>query len=213
MEDTDDRLLNRLLTSFFTEFIELFLPDLAEHLDREDIILFSQRAFDSTEMAERCQNDVLAQVALQGQYACILIHITSQPEHQEDFERWMFGYFLKLYCESLIPVYPIALFSFDEPLRSQSQRHEVSFSDFKVVEFNFTSIQLNSLNWRDYLHHRNPIAIALMSRMQVAPEDRTTVKAECLRLLETLQLAPTEKNLIVKFVSKSLNLSAEKNVL
>jgi hypothetical protein len=61
-----------------------------------------------------------------------------------------------------------------------------------VLEFRFHAIQLNRLNWRDYIDRPNPVAAALMSKMKIAKRDRPNVKAECLRLLVTLKLDPAK---------------------
>jgi hypothetical protein len=37
-----------------------------------------------------------------------------------------------------------------------------------VLEFRFRAIQLNQLNWRDYINSQNPVAAALMSKMKIA---------------------------------------------
>jgi hypothetical protein len=76
------------------------------------------------------------------------------------------------------------------------------------LEFNFKSIQLNRLNWRDFLSQPNPVAAALMSKMRIAPEDRPRVKVECLRLLATLQLDSARTRLISGFVDTYLRLNA-----
>jgi predicted transposase/invertase (TIGR01784 family) len=110
-----------------------------------------------------------------------------------------------LYKEYQLPVYPIAIFSFDYPLRVQSQQHQVNFPDLKVLEFNFASIQLNQLNWRDFLQQQNPVAAALMAKMRIQKKDRPKVKAECLRLLVTLKLDPAKTQLISKFVDTYLD--------
>nr|WP_019503851.1 DUF4351 domain-containing protein [Pleurocapsa sp. PCC 7319] len=68
-------------------------------------------------------------------------------------------------------------------------------------------MQLNQLNWRDFLNQRNPIASALMTKMQIAPEDRPQVKAECLRLLVTLKLDPAKMQLISGFIDTYLSLN------
>jgi hypothetical protein len=75
-----------------------------------------------------------------------------------------------------------------------------------VLEFKFAAIQLNRLNWRDYLQHPNPVAAALMAKMQIEPADRPKVKAECLRLLATLRLDPARTDLISGFVDTYLQL-------
>jgi predicted transposase/invertase (TIGR01784 family) len=83
----------------------------------------------------------------------------------------------------------------------------VEFPDRKILEFNYAAIQLNRLDWRDYLNTPNPVAAALMAKMAIAPADRPKVKAECLRLLVTLKLNPAKSRLISQFVDTYLRLN------
>jgi hypothetical protein len=108
----------------------------------------------------------------------------------------MFFYFARLYQKYLRNVYPIVLFSFDQPQRKEPHTHIVQINNLKILEFNFQSIQLNRLNWRDYLHQKNPVSAALMAKMKIAPADRPKVKAECLRMITTLTLNPAQTQLI-----------------
>jgi hypothetical protein len=204
-----DELFKKLLTTFFVEFVELFLPDVAEYLDPEGITFLPQEYFNETQTGERRKIDILVRARFRGQDTFFLIHIENQSYDEDYFDRRLFFYFALLYQKYLLPVYPIAVFSFDYPLRPQSQQHEVRFPDFKVLEFNFASVQLNNLNWRDFLQHQNPVAAALMSKMRVARKDRPKVKAECLRLLATLQLDPVRTKLISGFVDTYLKLNAQ----
>jgi predicted transposase YdaD len=77
----------------------------------------------------------------------------------------------------------------------------------EVLKFNYQVIQLNQLNWRDFLNSQNPVASALMSKMNIAPADRPKVKAECLRLLVTLKLNPAKMQLISGFIDTYLRLN------
>jgi hypothetical protein len=83
----------------------------------------------------------------------------------------------------------------------------VDFPDFKVLEFNYQVVQLNRLNWRDFLNQSNPVASALMAKMSIAEKERAKVKAECLRLLITLKLNPAKMQLISGFIDTYLNLN------
>ena len=75
------------------------------------------------------------------------------------------------------------------------------------------SIRVLELNWQDFLHQPNPVAAALMSKMQIAVEDRPKVKAACLRVLTTLKLDPARTKLISGFVDTYLRLNlAEERV-
>jgi hypothetical protein len=77
------------------------------------------------------------------------------------------------------------------------------------MEFNFRTIQLNRLNWRDHLNQPNPVAAALMAKMKIDPSDRPKVKAECLRVLATLKLDPARVQLISGFVDTYLRLNLQ----
>ena len=121
----------------------------------------------------------------------------------------MFLYFAELFRKYRLPIYPIALFSFDRPKRPEPDRFQVAFSTRTVLDFHFHAIQLNRLNWRDFVGKPNPVAAALMAKMQIAPADRTKVKLECLRLLATLRLDPARTKLISGFVDSYLKLTAQ----
>jgi hypothetical protein len=76
-----------------------------------------------------------------------------------------------------------------------------------LVHIENQAIQLNRLNWRDFLQHQNPIAAALMAKMKIVKKDRPQVKVECLRLLANLQLDPARNFLISGFVDTYLRLN------
>lgn len=59
---------------------------------------------------------------------------------------------------------------------------------------------------RDFLTQPNPVAAALMAKMNIPTEERPFVKAECLRLLATLKLDPARMQLISGFVDTYLRL-------
>jgi predicted transposase YdaD len=66
---------------------------------------------------------------------------------------------------------------------------------------------------RDFLTQPNPVAAALMSKMNISKQERPQVKAECLRLLATLKLDPARMQLISGFVDTYLRLDdTEKQV-
>ncbi|MBF2050717.1 MAG: DUF4351 domain-containing protein [Elainella sp. C42_A2020_010] len=204
-----DQLFKELLSNFFSEFIELFLPQVAEYLEPAPIIFLQQEFYTDVLSGEQRVIDLLAQVKYRGQDTCFLIHIEHQSSTEADFAQRMFHYFAYIHQRHGLPVYPIALFSFDAPQRTEPDRYKVEFPDRKILDFNFVRIQLNRLNWRSFLQQRNPIAAALMAKMKIQPKDRPKVKAECLRLLATLQLNPARMQIISGFVDTYLRLNAQ----
>uniref|UniRef100_A0ACD5H188 Rpn family recombination-promoting nuclease/putative transposase n=1 Tax=Desertifilum tharense IPPAS B-1220 TaxID=1781255 RepID=A0ACD5H188_9CYAN len=208
-----DRLFKELLSTFFREFIELFLPNVARYIEADSITFLNQEVFTDITSGERRTVDLLAQVRFRGEDTCFLIHVENQAASQAGFARRMFHYFARLDEKYALPIYPVVIFSFETPQRQESDRYQVEFPDRRVLDFSFVAIQLNRLNWRDFLSASNPIAAALMVKMKIQPEDRPKVKAECLRLLATLRLDPARMQLISGFVDTYLKLNPSEEVL
>ncbi|MEZ4606328.1 MAG: hypothetical protein R2865_05860 [Deinococcales bacterium] len=61
----------------------------------------------------------------------------------------------------------------------------------------------------DHDRQINPIASALMAKMNIAKEDRPRVKLECLKLLANLKLSPAKMKLIASFVDTYLKLNTK----
>jgi hypothetical protein len=185
-----DRLFKELLTTFFVAFIELFLPDVRVYLDVDSIEFIDKEIFTDVTSGKRREADLIAKCRFREREAFFLIHLESQSKRESDFRKRMFFYFARLTEKYDLPVYPIALFSYDKPRTPEKRKYEVAFADRKVLEFNFTVIQLNRLNWRDFLSHDNPVASALMAKMGFKESERITVKKECLRMIARLRLDP-----------------------
>jgi predicted transposase/invertase (TIGR01784 family) len=204
-----DQLFNELLSTFFVEFLELFFPQVAVAIDPDSVSFLPQEYFADLTVGETKIVDLLAQVRLAGQDVGFLVHLEAQATSRAEFSRRMFFYFSRLHQKYLQAIYPIVVFSFDEPYREEPQQYCVEFDDFKVMEFNFKAVQLNRLNWRDFLNQQNPVAAALMSKMRIDEADRPQVKVECLRLLATLRLDPARTQLISGFVDTYLRLNVQ----
>ncbi|MGK7877068.1 MAG: Rpn family recombination-promoting nuclease/putative transposase [Xenococcaceae cyanobacterium] len=204
-----DRLFKELISTFFLEFLELFFPEVIAYLELDSITTIDKEIFTDVTAGEQYEADLLVKAKFRGQESYFLIHIENQSYSETDFSRRMFRYFARLYEKFALPVYPIALFSYDAPRRREPDFHRVEFPDQVVLLFNYRVIQLNRLNWGDFLRQKNPVASALMAKMNIAAKDRPKVKAECLRLLATLRLDPARMQLISGFIDTYLSLNAE----
>ena len=208
-----DRLFKELISTFFIEFIELFFPEVMTYLEPASITFLDKEVFTDVTVGERYEADLLVQVKFQDRSSYFLIHVENQSYNQANFNQRMFRYFARLHEKYNLPIYAVVVFSYERPQKAAETSYQVVFPDFKVLEFNYRVLQLNRLNWRDFLNQRNPIASALMAKMQIVPEDRPKVKAQCLRLLVTLKLDPAKMQLISGFIDIYLNLDeAEEQV-
>ncbi len=203
-----DRLFKELLTTFFADFLRLFLPDLGGYVDFASFEFLDKEVFTDVTAGERHEADLVVKARFQGSEAFFLVHVENQAKAQADFGRRMFRYFARLYEAHDLPVYPVVVFSYDAPEREEPSEHRVVFPDRTVLDFRFRVIQLNRLNWRDFLRSQNPVAAALMAKMRIAPADRPRVKLECLRLLATLRLDSARTQLISGFIDSYLRLNA-----
>ena len=190
-----DRLFKALLTTFFADFVELFLPDVDQYLDKDSIVFMEKELFTDVTAGERHEADLVVKARFKGEDAFFLIHVEHQAQVQADFGRRMFRYFARLHEKYQYPVFPVVIFSHDRK-RAEPDHYKVTFSGHRVLDFHYRVIQLKRLSWREYLKRPNPAACALMSKMDIAPVDRVYVKAECLRILVTLKLDPARKSLI-----------------
>ncbi len=204
-----DRLFKELLSTFFLDFVELFLPEVLPYLDTSYLNFLDKEVFTDVTAGKRYETDLIVETRFLGQETCFLIHIEHQSETEKEFSKRMFRYFARLYEKHDLPIYPVVLYSQDSPKRLESDNHKISFPDRLVLDFRYRVIQLNRLSWRDFVDKPNPIASALMAKMGITKQERAKVKLECLRLLATLKLDPARMQLISGFIDTYLYLNEE----
>ena len=202
-----DRLFKELISTFFIEFIELFFPQVLKYLDTNSVTLLDKELFTDVTTGDKHEADLVAKVKFLGKPFYFLVHIEAESGAKSKFNKRLFNYFAKLHQKFDLPVYPIVIFSYDVPKKVAVNNYEINFPDLEVLKFNYQVVQLNRLNWRDFLNSQNPVASALMSKMNIEPADRPKVKAECLRLLVTLKLNPAKMQLISGFIDTYLRLN------
>lgn len=204
-----DQLFKQLLSTFFVEFVELFCQDLADYLDASSLQFLDKELFSDVLAGEEYEADLVARVRVRGQQSFFLVHIEAQSQAQTGFGLRMFRYFAYLYGKYGLPVYPIAVLSFEQPLGSQLDTYRVAFPDLEVLQFRYRVVQLNRLDWRTYADLANPVASALMARMRIPREERVQVKLACLQMLASLGLDLARSRLVSGFIDAYLNLSEE----
>jgi hypothetical protein len=70
-----DRLFKELLSTFFLEFLELFLPELAAQVEPNSLTFLPQEYFADLTASDKQIVDLLAQVRSAGQEVGFLIHL------------------------------------------------------------------------------------------------------------------------------------------
>jgi len=208
-----DRLFKLLLTTFFFDFIALFLPEVDKYISRESIEFLDKEIFTDLTGGERHEVDVIAKVKFRDADTFFLFHAEPQSKSRTGFPRRMFHYVAHLDEKYGLPIYPVAIFTFDSPRRPEEDRYQIIFPDKTVLDFKLTVIQLNQLDWKDFAEKDNPVAAALMAKMRIEPQDRPKVKLACTRMMLRLPLNDAERALIREFVDSYLRLDAPESVV
>ncbi len=170
-----DQLFKNLLTTFFVEFLDLFFPSVLEYLDTDSIQFVDKEVFTDVVRGEKNILDLVALAKFQEQDYSFLVHLENQASNAPEFSRRMFRYFCSLFLKYDRPIYPIVIFSYDSPKRLDRNDFAIDFPDRQVLNFNYQIVQLNRLDWHDFLKQKNPIAAALMAKMKIALGDRPKV--------------------------------------
>lgn len=204
-----DTLFKKLLQNFFPEFIELFFPDISNFWDRNSVKFLPQEVFTDVTESEKRIIDILVQAKFRNEDTLFIIHTEHQSYTQANFNKRMFCYYARLYEKYGLPIYPIVIYSHNSPLTKEPSSFNIDFFGWKVLEFNYQVVQLNQLNWQDFVDQRNPVASALMSKMQMDAVERPTVKLLSLQLLVSLGLNVAQVEQISVFIDTYLKLNVE----
>lgn len=109
---------------------------------------------------------------------------SKKPGDFAAFSERMYKYHCQLYLRHGKPVVPVAMFSDDRKWRT------VPPGNFKIqvggnvyVDFNYHLIKLRNRNWCEFVKLDNPLAYALMAKMELDKTQRAKLKMEFLSMV------------------------------
>jgi hypothetical protein len=193
-----DQLFKELIHTFFAEFLELFFPEVHKYIDFSAIRPLSEEVFTDLLGGESRRADIVIEAKLKGEETILIIHVEPQSYYQTNFHERMYLYFSLLYNKYRKPILPIAVFTYDKNYNEKNE-FTMSFPFFHVLSFQFLTLTLRKLRWRDFIYSNNPVAAALLCKMGFSEEERVEVKKEFLRMLVRMQLDPARQRLIYGF--------------
>lgn len=80
-----------------------------------------KEVFTDVTLGEKYEADLLVKARFQGKESFFVVHLEHQAQYQKTFPRRMFRYFSRLYEKHNLPVYPIALFSYNTPKEPETK--------------------------------------------------------------------------------------------
>ncbi len=122
----------------------------------------------------------------------------------------MFKYMCQLYLRYDAVILPVVVFSDDSLWKIPiSNKFRLEIADKTIVRFEFESVKLKSLNYRNFLDSKNPLAFALMAKMNYNRQEQVRLKADFLRLILGSQVDEMRQSLLVEFVETYVPLMNE----
>jgi LPS O-antigen subunit length determinant protein (WzzB/FepE family) len=143
-----DRLFKELLTTFFTEFLELFLPDVVAFIEPNTLEAMDKEIFTDVTAGEKHLVDILMKAQFKGQEKYFLLHVELQSSADSEFNKRMSRYFARLDEKYDKDIYPIVLLSYDKPRnKAESSRNllnrlpEEKIDPYLKAFFTFKSLE------------------------------------------------------------------------
>lgn len=197
-------LLAALINYFFPEFLSCFFPDVYSQLRLEGIKPLPENVSNMVRKTDQwtCTG---FQVQWKSKDAFILVYMNPVSTHS--------SYQLKLQTEitSLCqaqrkPIIPIVVFTRHRDGKSERYCLKRLFPKTPYTPFSSQLLVLNEEKWRKHAGQANPVAAALISRMDHLPEEKLQMKKACLSILENLKLNPAEVRFIIDYFEAYLKL-------
>ncbi|MCK4260542.1 MAG: hypothetical protein KAX49_16315 [Halanaerobiales bacterium] len=117
----------------------------------------------------------------------------------------MYRYFAELYKKHQHKIIPIVIYSHDAKI-IEPDSFIIEFPFLKTLEFKFFRIQLRKESWKKFIKSNNPVAAALISKMDWTEKEKIEVKIEFLvTFFETyLPLTENEEEIYRKRLKNEL---------
>jgi len=144
--------------------------------------------------------------------ALVLILIEAHSYDDKHFSERLFRYCTRLYDKYGLPIFPVAVLSYNSPKATAPKSFKVGFRHFTAITFNYLTIQLNKLDWQEYADKQNPIACAFMAKMPIDKKDRAKLKLVALNNLTEMGLNPAQLRLLTGFIDTYLDLNLKEQV-
>jgi len=198
-----DQVFKTLIEAFFAEFMSLFCPKEAALIDFSQVEFLRKEYFTDTQQGKRRAMDMVVKVRLKtGSEKFVLIHVEFEAKRpNRNFARRMYRYYCQLFLRYDAEIVPIVVFTDDAKWKKTfANNFELSVAGTTFVRFEFHWVKLSSLNYRSFLGSPNPLAYALMAKMDYNLKEQVRMKADFLRLILGSAVDPARRSLLVEFV-------------
>ena len=163
-----DQLAKTLLQRLFQQFLTLFWPELAAHLDLTQVEFLPVESFVQPPRGRRKYPDLVAKVGLSGGgNAVLVLHLEIQERRDPNLPARMHRYYVVLRERFRCPVLPLAILFHGR--RGAAGIGEAFYVEETLgkeyLRFTYHQLVVPRLAAADYLGQDNPVGLALAARM------------------------------------------------
>ncbi|MCK4260476.1 MAG: hypothetical protein KAX49_15985 [Halanaerobiales bacterium] len=171
-------------------------------MDKSHIKFLREEIITDYEKLKKHIVDIIVETKLKGEDGVILIHVESQAQREIDYNATMYNYFTELYKKHKRKIIPIVIYSHEIKI-IEPDSYIIEFPFLKTLEFKFLKIQLRKESWKKYIKSNNPVAAALISKMDWTEKEKIKVKLEFLRMLTKMRLDDLKTEFLIKFLRRT----------
>ena len=192
-----DQLFKAVLQAYFQDFLQLFFPDLEEHLDFGTLHFPDKELFTNLPKGSRREVDIVAQCKTYEQVPeIVLVHIEIEADWGRAFAERMYEYHSMLWLLHRAPIFPIVVYLRGGQEGITKEEYRLSHPIDEYMQFRYYSIKLAKLDAGEYLGKGTSLAAALAALM----DRRKARKPLDLRASMMKQVVESEGNKAQKFL-------------
>ena len=163
-----------ILKALFEDFVEFFMPDLYTLVDFSIKPRFLDQEFEELFPESKGENrkvDKLVELKLKdGTEKLILVHAEIQSYYDNEFEKRMFDYFIRIFDHYQKDIDAIAIFTY-EGNAHKGKKYEKKFLKTKIV-YSYRTYDISKQNEKKLLKSSNPFAmVAYIAKKAMNHED------------------------------------------
>jgi len=206
-----DQLFKAVFQAFFRDFLQLFYPNVAEHLDFETLRFIDKEVFPDFPEGYPQEADIVAEVQThEGNPKLVLVHIEIEADWRRAFAERMYSYYTALWQRHRIPIVPMVVY-----LRGgrkgliKEQYRMIQFGE-EHLRFRYYSVRLAKLPAGEYLRKGTPLGAALAALMDRRESgEPLSLRALMLQRVAESGRGEAQKFLLLNVIETYYKLSAE----
>ena len=206
-----DQRFKEFLHAFLRDFLKLFLPDVENRLDFQNVEFLDTELFTDRLEGRPREADVVAKLHTRdGSPELVLIHVEVQLRPGRDFGARMFEYYSLLSSRDKLPVFPIALYLRGGKKGLGTEEYRVKLFGRDVLRFRYESIHLARLGVKEYGGRGGPAGAGLAALMnRSASRDIEQLRVSLMSRVVQSELDDARQLILIDLIQTYFGLSSE----